>query len=54
MALRTFRAIIRLRSGNQAIIIMADDEYRAKDLLEVLYGRGRIYSGPTEVWSRPR
>ena len=51
MALKTFKAIIKLKSGHQAITIVADNEYRAKDLLEAIYGRGRIFSGPTEVWS---
>jgi len=47
---RIWRAIIRLRSGlTQAIHIEADDYFRAKALIETLYGQGSIFQGPTEV-----
>lgn len=48
MALKTFRAVVRLSNGSsQEIHIQADNAPNAKAMIETLYGNGTILFGPS-------
>jgi hypothetical protein len=50
MAAKTWKAKIRLKNGGlQDITVQADNYFNAKAMIETQYGKGCIFSGPTEV-----
>ena len=48
MTTKTFKAKIKLKSGVQEITVQADSYFKAKEMIEAQYGKGCIFSGPTE------
>lgn len=48
MAVKTYKAKIKLKSGLQEITVQADNIFKAKEMIEAQYGKGIIFSGPTE------
>jgi len=50
MAVKTWKAVIRLKSGGvQDVRVQADNHVEAKELLEMQYGKGCVWRGPTKV-----
>jgi hypothetical protein len=50
MAAKPYKAKIKLKGGGmQEVTVQADDVFKAKALLEMQYGKGCIWSGPTLV-----
>lgn len=50
MAIKTYKAKIRLPSGRTPeVTVQADSTHNAKEMLEEQYGKGSIFSPPTEV-----
>ena len=49
MAAKTFRAKIKLKHGTQDITVQADDVFKAKEMIEAQYGKGCLFSGPTQA-----
>ena len=50
MAIKTFKARVRLSNGSsQEVTVQADDYFKAKAMLEAQYGKGSISSGPMET-----
>jgi hypothetical protein len=50
MAIKTWKAKIRLTNGSiEEVLIQASNSFNAKAMLETQYGKGCIYTGPTEV-----
>lgn len=48
MTVKIWAAKIRLKSGIQEITVQADNYFKAKEIIETQYGKGSIFSGPTE------
>jgi hypothetical protein len=50
MATKTWKAKIKLKSGSiQEVVVQADSYFNAKEMLGTQYGKGSIFSGPSEV-----
>ncbi len=49
MATKTYKAKIKLKTGYQDVTVQADDTFKAKEMLEMQYGKGPIFSGPALV-----
>ena len=49
MAGKTYKARIKLKSGSQEVTVQADNYLKAREMLEALYGKGCIISGPDTV-----
>jgi len=53
MTPRTYKAKIKLKGGGtQEVTIETNDIFNAKSPLEMQYGKGCIWSGPSEVKTR--
>lgn len=50
MATKTYKAKVKLPNGSwQDVTVQADNAYKAKGMLEALWGKGNLWGPPTEV-----
>ena len=49
MTTKTYKAKIKLKTGYQEVTVQADNSFNAKAMLEAQYGKGCIFTGPSEV-----
>jgi hypothetical protein len=50
MSTKTYEARVKLQNGSvQKVTVQADSPFNAKAMLEAQYGKGSIFSFPTEV-----
>ena len=49
MAISTYNATIKLKSGTQKVSVQADTVFKAKEMLEAQYGKGCLFNGPTRA-----
>ena len=48
MAIKTFKAIVKLSGGSQQkVTVQADDSSKAKKMLEAQYGKGSVLGIPS-------